>query len=330
MLIVLIAIALACGCGSSRATAPAPAVLLGRTGATVVYDTSRHVVLLYGGRGPSTTGGAIADQSGLWSFDGTAWTRITTAGGPSARNASAGAFDAARQRFVLFGGRTGNSPLSPVLSDTWEWTGSAWVQSLAFQTGLVGRDHPAGGYDPVRHLVTMVGGFDPGTGVGLHDQWDWNGNSWDEVSTTVPGSGYAPVLVSSGSTLYLLQSNTSDRMVNVLAATGGGQWNAIAPAGGVAPKATSYATATFPGGGVLLFGGSDGTNLLDETWKWDGAAWAKLAITGPPGRVGHAMALDAARGKVVLFGGETNTATLGDTWEFDGAAWKQITTLARE
>ena len=66
---------------------------------------------------------------------------------------------------------------------------------------------------------------------------------------------------------------------------------------------------------------------LDEsvahTWKWDGAAWTRVATTGPPPRFVSAMAYDAARAEVVLFGGSVPDGYLGDTWVWDGTAWHE-------
>lgn len=62
--------------------------------------------------------------------------------------------------------------------------------------------------------------------------------------------------------------------------------------------------------------------LLDpavETGVWEnrtGASW-------PPGRSGHSMAYDAARGNTVLFGGWDSVGRKNDTWTWDGSSWTQ-------
>jgi hypothetical protein len=289
----------------------------------MAYDTLHHVTLLFGGRGPPAAGGADIDHGDLWQWDGASWSRLASeASGPAARNASAGGYDAARERLVVFGGRTGTG-FGPVFADTWEWEGTNWTLVLAQQNGLNGRVHPAGGYDPVRELVTIASGFDPAAGDDLHDQWDWDGAAWTLVSGSVPGTGFAPVIVGTAGGTYLLQSRTSDRRVDVLRSNGAGQWTAVTPSG-PAPRATSYAVAELPAGGFLLFGGSSGTGVLANTWTFDGSDWTRLTVSGPPGRVGAAMALDPTRGMVVLFGGENWSRTLEDTWEFDGGTWEQV------
>ena len=91
-----------------------------------------------------------------------------------------------------------------------------------------------------------------------------------------------------------------------------------------------HAMATTPEG-VLLFGGSDGTSQLNDTWRFNTATNSWGQITGspstPPARYGHAMAATPS-GNVLLFGGEDSSGTLlDDTWLFNTATntWGQIT-----
>lgn len=82
-------------------------------------------------------------------------------------------------------------------------------------------------------------------------------------------------------------------------------------------------------GVAILFGGfpflaGNGIEPTQETWEWDGAAWALRGTEGPSPRWNHAMAYDSARGVAVLFGGSTdnNPFTLnGETWEWNGSTW---------
>jgi hypothetical protein len=71
---------------------------------------------------------------------------------------------------------------------------------------------------------------------------------------------------------------------------------------------------------VLLVGGFDGQNRLNDAWTWDGNGW-KTAAPVPGARENHATATLA--GDVVLFGGYTNALPpfLGDTWLWKSGAW---------
>lgn len=75
---------------------------------------------------------------------------------------------------------------------------------------------------------------------------------------------------------------------------------------------------------LLLFGGSNGSALLSDTWTWDGSNWTQQSPTNSPSaRNGAAMAYDAQTGQVVLFGGEGPSGTLSDTWTWNGNNWTQ-------
>ncbi|MFO1052414.1 MAG: hypothetical protein U1F36_09385 [Planctomycetota bacterium] len=92
----------------------------------------------------------------------------------------------------------------------------------------------------------------------------------------------------------------------------------------VRPRATMAVALAFDvsRGTVLLFGGSDGVRLLNETWEWNGAEWRELyPVTSPPARQSAALCSDLGRGRVVMFGGFVSATpwVLGDTWEWDGS-----------
>jgi hypothetical protein len=76
---------------------------------------------------------------------------------------------------------------------------------------------------------------------------------------------------------------------------------------------------------VVLFGGRDATGtLLNDTWLWDGANWASVAVPAPAARSGSSLAFESTRGTCLLFGGEgvATPPELGDTWEWNGASWQ--------
>ena len=74
--------------------------------------------------------------------------------------------------------------------------------------------------------------------------------------------------------------------------------------------------------GCLLYGGTTGSQPLDDTWAWNGSSFSKLAepSSGVP-RSGVAMAYDVARGRVVLHGGLAAGVTTV-THEWNGATWE--------
>lgn len=77
-------------------------------------------------------------------------------------------------------------------------------------------------------------------------------------------------------------------------------------------------------GRMLLYGGQNLSYDSDQTWEWDGTAWAQLFPAQDPGaRSRHAMVYDSARGRMVLVGGYRAGFLNGETWEWDGTNWTQ-------
>jgi hypothetical protein len=80
------------------------------------------------------------------------------------------AYDAARQRTLLFAGSTSLG----TYADTWEWDGNDWTQRRP-ATNPIGRCDHAMVYDAVRHRSVVFGGANP---TMLNDTWEWDGNNW--------------------------------------------------------------------------------------------------------------------------------------------------------
>jgi len=88
---------------------------------------------------------------------------------------------------------------------------------------------------------------------------------------------------------------------------------------------SGHAAAFGTGGSLLVFGGSTGTQLLGDTWNWDGVQWQRVAGSGPtpPPRTEHALVHDPVRAQFVLFGGRSANGDLADTWVHANAAWSR-------
>jgi hypothetical protein len=99
-------------------------------------------------------------------------------------------------------------------------------------------------------------------------------------------------------------------------------WSQVATP--TAPSARRWAAAAFHEGDgrVYLFGGDGPGGNSNQTWRFDGTAWAQVPGAGPSARSGAAMAYDRGRNRLVLFGG----SNLSDTWEF-GTSWVQRTNV---
>lgn len=84
---------------------------------------------------------------------------------------------------------------------------------------------------------------------------------------------------------------------------------------------------------VLLFGGTDGTALLGDTWTWGfdspwsngPRVWTPRPGPGPAPRFGHAMARADLESGALLFGGRLASGALSaETWLWKPAGWQQL------
>lgn len=101
-------------------------------------------------------------------------------------------------------------------------------------------------------------------------------------------------------------------------------WNSLA-AGGPPPR--SGASLASNGGNALLFGGCSDvacSSPLNDTWTWNGNAWAaQNPSASPPARSAASLSAAPTPGSMLLFGGrDANGTTLSDTWVWNGA-WSQ-------
>jgi hypothetical protein len=75
---------------------------------------------------------------------------------------------------------------------------------------------------------------------------------------------------------------------------------------------------------TVLFGGQTSVGFRNDTWEWNGQAWALRSPTTPPSvRAFSAMAYDRVRNVMVLVGGRNANGPLSETWEYNGSAWTQ-------
>jgi hypothetical protein len=161
---------------TQKQPASAPAA---RSEAGLVYDSARHVLLLFGGTANCTPGPCYNSFFGdTWTYDGTNWTQLHPAHSPDARAPGQLAFDAATGKVLLFGG---DSLIHH--DDTWEWDGSDWKQvtSASGQAPSVRADQLMV-YDPAQRVVVLFGGA---TSDSYADVWIWDGSSW-WPATAVP------------------------------------------------------------------------------------------------------------------------------------------------
>jgi hypothetical protein len=157
----------------------------------------RYPVMVQTADGPLLWGGNIspldaaagvrASTSETWRFDGGRW-RFVTLEGPSPRYGASGAYDATRDRVVIFGGRARTDAGSEFNSnETWEFGDGQWTRRVTAQSPPPTASS-AMVYDPSRHLTFLYAGS---------RFWQYDGSDWTEMPATLanPGTQLACLLV---------------------------------------------------------------------------------------------------------------------------------------
>jgi hypothetical protein len=279
-------------------------------GGTHVFDPVRGRVIAFGGRRD------IHDyNSETWSHalgNAVAWSQETTSPPPSARSGASGVYDSARDRMIVFGGRTGFS----------SWVGD--VHALDFGTNVWQPITPSGTppdarsehaaiYDPVGDRMILFGGQN-GSGA-LGDVWQL------EFSPT-PHWSLLDVLPSphpsARAGAAVIHDPVRNRMIVVGGTSGQSEtwalnlvslvWAQLA----VAPARSGAGAVYDPEmDRLVMFGGQQGPHLRYDAWElalWTPSPWKVLHVGKPGPRHGHTAIYVPTRDEVVLFGGNGSTS----------------------
>jgi hypothetical protein len=232
------------------------------------------------------------------------------------------AYDAARQRVVLFGGDLLDGTSA---DDTWVWDGEYWTQVA--DTGPSPRSGHGVAFDTNGAVVVLFGGLSS-SGEMHGDTWQWDGSDWTQVADTGPSARTAHALAydATRSRLVAFGGEAAGSLLQRDTWEWDGQdWAQLQDIG---PDPRKHHTMAFDPsrGRTVLFGGDLGSGTASDTWEWDGASWAQLQDIGPGPTVAAAAVFDGSA--VLLFGGVASLdpaalapAVSGLSWEWDGDDW---------
>lgn len=121
------------------------------------YDPATRTMLLFGGQ--SDRYPSYLDDT--WSWNGTAWIKLSPSTSPLARSDAPMAYDAATRTVLLFGGEGIVSEGEyGGLSDTWSWNGTTGTK-LSPATSPAARYGASMAYDPGTQAMLLFGdGYD--------------------------------------------------------------------------------------------------------------------------------------------------------------------------
>jgi len=235
-------------------------------------------LILFGGNQVTPTGDVALGDT--WAWNGGAWTELDVAGPPARSIAVMAPLNG---ELVLFGGYGAGGTN---LTDTWTWNGARWTE-----LAVTGPPSGAGAVmAPFQGKLVLYGGF---LEAQLSDTWTWDGAKWSELPVSGPDLAVGPSMAPLGGKLVLLGSVLDVTFTSQTWTWDGSAWTNLGVPG---PPARQWATLTPVNGVLVLFGGIDPTSeceprgtcdpsdVLADTWTWDGASWTKLAVSGPPAR----------------------------------------------
>jgi len=207
---------------------------------------------------------------------------------PSARYEAKMVWDPVLHRAVLFGGLT--SPDSGTkqayeLGDTWEWTGSRWVQRFLVHSPSA-RAAESMVFDSKRNRVVIFGGRSGKTN--LNDTWSYDGNDWTQIPTAT-----APSVRELAGAAY---DSARDRIVLF---------------GGT--------LQTYPNNARLPT-----ETALHDTWEFDGTNWQQILTDGPAINKAR-LEYDPVRKQTIMLGYNSDLATVMYAWDPAAAKWNQLT-----
>lgn len=252
------------------------------------------------------------------------WNQCPTAHAPSAREAFAWTFDAARSRVVLFSG-------SPSPADTWTFDGTDWaLQALPFSPSA--RFGAAMAFDPVRNRVVFFGGRTSSTDV-RNDTWEWDGTTWIPRFPAVapPARAWHSMYFDTVRQRVVRYggwggAGESYQQVFDLWEWDGNDWLQVAATAQPSNLIASQVVWDAARQRAVLVALDPSLGTV-QVWEWNGTTWLHpTPATVPPPRDRIAIAYDPDRAAVVLHGGAMHLSQQNhsDTWAWDGTNWTQL------
>ena len=177
-----------------------------RDDAALAYDAATNQLVLFGGgsNGPSIGRPFPPPLNDTWIWTGSNWIEQHPTTSPLPVLSPDLAYDAAQHTLILFGGFSADAmPVPKELNDTWQWTGSNWVQlhpqtrPSLFDTingHQVLYSYPNMVYNPQTQQIFLLFGGDDDNNHKYQVGWLWDGTNWSKAKvdgpTTPADTGY--------------------------------------------------------------------------------------------------------------------------------------------
>jgi len=246
----------------------------GRLNHSLVYDSGRSVVVLFGGDGNYT-----AAFNDTWEWNGLDWVQKQPANSPPPRDGAAIAYDSDRGVIVMFGGR-GNT----LFGDTWEYDGTNWVQRFP-QHSPSTRNSAGMVYDSRRHKIVLFGDYSTNS----NETWEWDGTDW--TLRTLPlspsGRGLPGIAFDASRGVTVLFGGIGPGFLSDTWEYDGNTWTSITSATSPGARYTGNMAYNPNHLAVVIVGGGIPTGLMDDTWEYRSTNSPPAVDAGGPYSVGE-------------------------------------------
>jgi len=279
--------------------------------ASTAYDEADHQLVLFGG--VDASGRQTLDT---WTFDGTAWTRRSTAVHPPAPGS------------MVYDPFNGTVVLVVNADQTWEWNGSTWrlLRTRSSITGFTGGYLDGLVADPANRTIVALTSC-CGSGPPKREAtWTWDGSTWtlQHPRNELPAGPELVVAYDALSHTVIAVGNAGTIGPALTWAWDGSTWTQLNPKSGATFDPTTSVMATDPEDGtVVLLGTAFGD---DSTDVWSGSIWTNNPGVVPAGavtfRADAAMYYDDILGDVVLVGAADGS--FSEEWLWTSQAWLQL------
>ncbi len=274
------------------------------------------------------TGNAVGDAE-VWSWNGTAWTKI---GGDGLNSSWAdqtyeSVLSLATDGTNVYAGLgTGTGD-----GEVWKYNGTSWTRIAG---DGINSGWAASTVEEVDSLTWLGTNLYAGTGntAGDGDVWRWNGTSWTQIGGDALNSSWASatfervnVLINDGTNVYAgLGDSTTDAEVWKWS---GSAWTKIGGDGVNSSWNTNYEqvlSMTYMG--TDLYAGIGNSTTDAEVWKFTSGAWSQVGGDGVSSswntnyEAVYALANDGTN----VYAGLGNTAGDNEVWKLTSGTWSQI------
>lgn len=291
-------------------------------------------MMIWGGSTTTNTSNNL-DDGGLYDPATNTWTKITSVGAPSARQAATAVWTGTE--VIVWGGRDGgvflnDGAIFDPATNTWRsmttggappgrfrhtavWSGSQMVV-FGGQDGS-GRLADGGRYDPATDTWSPTQAVPPPGETRANHTAVWDDGANEMIvfgglgDYAAMGAVFFPDGTVPGGRSYNPALNTWDTVTTTSQAT-----------------ARDRHTAVFSDGRMLVFGGYNGTSEIDLGYKLENGTWSTFNGDAPRARREHTAVVLEDTAKMVIFGGrnsENGTVNLADGGVYDLAtnAWEK-------